>query len=70
MFLCFLCQFFVFCVAFVSVLFALFLFCCWIVFGVGYCFAFVFVFAFLFCVLVFFVFVFVFILVFAFLGRV
>ena len=30
------------CVAFVSVLIALFLFCCWIVFGVGYCFAFVF----------------------------
>ena len=32
---------FVFCVAFVSVLFALFVFCCWIVFGVGSCFAFV-----------------------------
>ena len=31
---------FVFCVAFVSVLFALFLFCCWIVFGVGSCFVF------------------------------
>ena len=36
---------FVFCVAFVSVLFALFWFCCWIVFGVGSCFAFVFVFS-------------------------
>ena len=35
---------FVFCVAFVSVLFVLFLFCCWIVFGVGSCFALVFVF--------------------------
>ena len=35
---------FVFCVAFVSVLFALFLFCCWIVFGVGSCFALVFCF--------------------------
>ena len=34
---------FVFCVAFVSVLFALFLFCCWIGFRVGSCFAFVFV---------------------------
>ena len=32
------------CVAFVSVLFALFLFCCWIVFGVGSWFAFVFAF--------------------------
>ena len=39
---------FVFCVDFVSVLFALFLFCCWIVFGVGSCFAFVFVFFFFF----------------------
>ena len=48
---------FVFCVAFVSVLFALFLFCCWIVFGVGSCFAFVFVFfCFVFFVLFFFVF--------------
>ena len=37
---------FVCCVAFISVLFALFLFCCWIVFGVGSCFAFVFVFLF------------------------
>ena len=35
---------FVFCVAFVSVLFALFLFCCWILFGVGSFFALVFVF--------------------------
>ena len=33
---------FVFCVAFVSVLFVLFMFCCWIGFGVGSCFAFVF----------------------------
>ena len=32
---------FVFCVAFVSVLFALCLFSCWIVFGGGSCFAFV-----------------------------
>ena len=39
---------FVFCVAFVSVLFALFLFCCWIVFGVGSCFALVFFFFFVF----------------------
>ena len=31
---------FLFCVAFVSVLFALFLFCCWIVLGVGSCFVF------------------------------
>ena len=37
-----------FCVGFVSVLFALFLFCCWIVFGVGYCFLFLF-FWFCFC---------------------
>ena len=43
---------FVFCVVFVSVLF---LFCCWIVFGVGSCFAFFFLF---FCVLVFFCFLF------------
>ena len=36
----------VFCVAFCFCLFALFLFCCWIDFGVGSCFAFVFFFLF------------------------
>ena len=45
-FLVFLVFVFGVCVAFVSVLFALFLFCCWIVFGVGSWFAFVFVFLF------------------------
>ena len=48
--LVFLVFVFVFCVAFVSVLFAWFLFSCWIIFGVGYCFALVF-----FCVFCFFV---------------
>ena len=43
-FLVFLVFVFGVCVAFVSVLFALFLFCCWIVFGVGSWFALVFVF--------------------------
>ena len=43
-FLVFLVFVFGVCVAFVSVLDALFLFCCWIVFGVGSWFAFVFVF--------------------------
>ena len=64
-FLVFLVFVFGVCVAFVSVLFALFLVCCWIVFGVGSWFAFVFVFLFslsvflfLFFVLVFFVLVF------------
>ena len=47
-FLVFLVFVFGVCVAFVSVLFALFLFCCWIVFGVGSWFAFVFVFLFFF----------------------
>ena len=42
------------CVAFDSVLFALFLFCCWIVFGVGSWFAFVFVFLFFLSVFFFF----------------
>ena len=63
---------FVFGVAFVSVLFALFLFCCWIIFGVGSCFDlgfsfFLFFFSFVFFVLVLFlvflVFVFFFFLV-------
>ena len=47
----FWCSVFVFhfCVGFVSVLFALFLFRCWIVFGVGSCFVFVFVFFCFFC---------------------
>ena len=49
-------MFFFFCVGFVSVLFALFLFSCWIVFGVGSCFAFVF-----FGLLLFFLIVFVFV---------
>ena len=40
---CVSCLCFSFCVGFVSVLFALFWFCCWIVFGVGSCFVFVFV---------------------------
>ena len=48
---CVSCVCFCFCVAFVSVLFALFLFCCWIVFGVGSCSAFVFVFLLVFCLL-------------------
>ena len=48
--LVFLCLFFFFCVGFVSVLFALFLFSCWIVFGVGSCFVFVFFFLLLFFV--------------------
>ena len=54
--LVFLCLFFFFCVGFVSVLFALFLFSCWIVFGVGSCFVFVFYFigAFVFCLFLFF----------------
>ena len=43
MFLCFLCLLLVF-VAFVSVLLVFFLFCCWIVFGVGSWFALVVVF--------------------------
>ena len=38
----FLCLFSLFCVGFVSILFALFLFSCWIVFGVGSSFVFVF----------------------------
>ena len=58
--LVFLCLFF-FCVGFVSVLFALFLFRCWIVFGVGSCFVFV---------LLFWFFAFVCCLFFCFLGRV
>ena len=63
-FLVFLVFVFGVCVAFVSVLFALFLFCCWIVFGVGSWFAFVFVFLFFFsfCCLFLFFFVFVFLL--------
>ena len=59
--LVFLCLFFFFCVGFVSVLFALFLFSCWIVFGVGSCFVFVLFFLFVcfcFCFCWFFVFVF------------
>ena len=40
--LVFLCLFFIFFVGFVSVFFVLFLFCFWIVFGVGSCFVFVF----------------------------
>ena len=40
--LVFVCLFFFFCVWFVSVLFALFLFSCWIAFGAGSCFVFVF----------------------------
>ena len=66
---------FVFCVAFVSVLFALFLFCCWIVFGVGSCFALVLVFLFFMlfvsCVFLFSLFFFcffLFVLAFCFLG--
>ena len=50
----FLVSVFVSCVACVCVLFALFLFCCWIVFGVGSCFALVFFscfFCFCFCFL-------------------
>ena len=47
--LVFLCLFFFFYVGFVSVLFVLFLFSCWIVFGVGSCFVFVFFFLFCFC---------------------
>ena len=62
-FLVFLVLGFVVCVAFVSVLFALFLFCCWIVFGVGSCFAFVFVF--LFFLFVFFSFLFLFFVLFS-----
>ena len=47
-----------FCVAFVSVLSALFLFCCWIVFGVVFLLLFCFFFFFVFFVLVFFCFLF------------
>ena len=43
------CVSFLFCVGFVSVVFALFLFCCWIVFGAGSCLVFVFLFSFVFC---------------------
>ena len=60
MFLVFLGFVFGVCVAFVSVLFALFLFCCWIVFGVGSWFAFVFVFLFFVLVFLFLFFCFVF----------
>ena len=59
-FLVFLVFVFGVCVTFVSVLFALFLFCCWIVFGVGSWFAFVFVFLFFLSVFLFLFFVFCF----------
>ena len=48
--LVFLCLFFFICVGFVSVLFALFSFSCWIVFGVGSCFV---LFSFFVCLLLF-----------------
>ena len=55
--LVFLCLFFFFfCVGFVSVLFALFLVCCGIVFGVGSCLFFLFLFFCFFCFFCFFVF--------------
>ena len=75
-FLVFLVFVFGVCVAFVSVLFALFLFCCWIVFGVGSWFAFVFVFFFflfflsVFCSCLFLCFVFFCFLLFCFFWRV
>ena len=57
---------FLFCVAFVSVLFALFLFCCWFVLGVGSCFvSFLFLFVF-FVFLLFFVFLCLFLFLFFF----
>ena len=67
-FLVFLVFVFGVCVAYVSVLFALFLFCCGIVFDVGSWFAFVFVFLFFLSVFLFLFFCFCFFLLFCFFG--